>query len=49
MQVLDGSQIVQASLQERAVISELLATTPRPETLKDAHIKYLKDLFNKAT
>jgi hypothetical protein len=49
MQVLDGSQIVRPSLRERAAISELLATTPRPKTLKDADIKYLNDLLNKAT
>jgi hypothetical protein len=49
VQVLDGSQIVRPSLRERAAISELLATTPRPKTLKDADIKYLKNLLNKET
>ena len=48
-QVLEGSQIVRPSPRERAAISQLLTTTPRPKTLKDADIKYLKELLNKAT
>lgn len=47
-QVLEGSQIVRPSPRERAAISQLLTTTPRPKTLKDADIKYLEDLLNKA-
>jgi hypothetical protein len=47
-QVLEGSQIVQPSPRERAAVSQLLTTKPRPKTLKDADIKYLKDLLNKA-
>ena len=48
-QVLEGSQIVRTSPRERAAISQLLTTKPRPKTLKDADIKYLKDLLDKAT
>jgi hypothetical protein len=47
-QVLEGSQIVRPSPRERAAISQLLTTTPRPKTLKDADIKYLESLLNKA-
>ena len=47
-QPLEGSQIVRPSPKERAAISQLLTTTPRPKTLKDADIKYLEDLLNKA-
>ena len=46
-QVLEGSQIVQPSPRERAAVIQLLTTKPRPKTLKDADIKYLKDLLNK--
>lgn len=49
VQVLDGSQFVRPSPRERVAISELLPTTSRPKPLKDADIKYLKDLLNKAT
>ena len=47
-QVLEGSQIVRPSPRERDVVSQLLTIKPRPKTLKDADIKYLKDLRNKA-
>jgi len=47
-QVLEGSQIVRPSPRERDVVSQLLTIKPRPKTLKDADIKYLKDLLNKA-
>jgi hypothetical protein len=47
-QALEGTQIVRPSPRERAAISQLLTTTPRPKTLKDADIKYLEDLLNKA-
>ena len=46
-QVLEGSQIVQPSPRERAAVIQLLTTKPRPKTLKDADMKYLKDLLNK--
>ena len=47
-QVLEGSQIVRPSPRERDAVSQLLTAKPRPKTLKDADIKYLKDLLNKA-
>lgn len=45
---LEGSQMVRPSPKERAVVSQLLTTKPRPKTLNDADIKYLKDLLSKA-
>jgi hypothetical protein len=45
--VLEGSQIVRPSPRERDAISQLLTTKPRPKTLKDADMKYLKDLLDK--
>ena len=45
---LDGGQLVQPSPMERAVVSQMLTTKPRPKTLKDADIKYLKELLHKA-
>jgi hypothetical protein len=47
-QVLEGSQMVRPSPRERDAVSQLLTINPRPKTLKDADIKYLKDLLNKA-
>jgi glucose-6-phosphate-specific signal transduction histidine kinase len=47
-QVLEGSQMVHPSPRERDAVSQLLTAKPRPKTLKDADIKYLKDLLNKA-
>jgi hypothetical protein len=47
-QVLEGSQLVRPSPRERDAVSQLLTIKPRPKTLKDADIKYLKDLLNKA-
>ena len=46
-QVLEGSQIVRPSPRERVAVSQLLTTKPRPKTLKDADMKYLKDLLDK--
>jgi hypothetical protein len=46
-QVLEGSQIVRPSPRERDAVSQLLTTKPRPKTLKDADMKYLKDLLDK--
>jgi glucose-6-phosphate-specific signal transduction histidine kinase len=46
-QVLEGSQIVRPSPRERAAVSQLLTTKPRPKTLKDADMEYLKDLLDK--
>ena len=48
-QLLQDSQIVRPSPRERAAISQMLATLPRPKTLNDADIKYLRDLLDKAT
>lgn len=45
---LEGSQMVRPSPKERAVVSQMLTTRPRPKTLNNADIKYLKDLLNKA-
>ena len=45
---LEGTQMVRPSPKERAVVSQMLTTRPRPKTLTDADIKYLKDLLNKA-
>ena len=47
-QVLEGSQMVRPSPRERDAVRQLLTAKPRPKTLKDADIKYLKDLLNKA-
>jgi uncharacterized protein YabN with tetrapyrrole methylase and pyrophosphatase domain len=47
-QVLEGSQMVRPSPRERAAISQLLTTKPRPKTLTDADIKYLRALLDKA-
>lgn len=46
-QLLQDSQIIRPSPKEREAISQLLATKPRPKTLNDADIKYLKDLLDK--
>ena len=40
--------MVRLSLKEREAIYQLLALKPRPKTLKDADMKYLKDLRDKA-
>ena len=45
---LEGSQMVRPSPKEREAIYQLLALKPRPKTLKDADMKYLKDLRDKA-
>ena len=47
-QVLEGTQLVRPSPRERDAVSQLLMTNPRPKTLKDADMKYLKDLRDKA-
>jgi hypothetical protein len=40
--------MVQPSSKERAVVSQMLTTKPRPKTLNDADLKYLNDLLHKA-
>jgi hypothetical protein len=46
---LQGSQRMRPSPKELAAINEVLATRPRPKTLTDADIKYLKELLGKPT
>ena len=46
-QPLQSSPIVRPSIRERDAISEVLMTKPRPKTLTDADIKYLKELRDK--
>ena len=46
-QVPEDSQIVRPSPRERDAVIQLLAIRPRPQTLKDADMKYLKDLRDK--
>ena len=43
----EGPQTVRPSAKERAAVSQLLAARPRPKTLKDADIEYLKGLRDK--
>jgi len=45
---LEDAQMVQPSPKERAVVSQMLTTKPRPKTLNDADLKYLTDLLHKA-
>lgn len=47
-QQLQDLQIVRPSPRERDAITKLLLTKPRPKTLNDADIRYLKELFDKA-
>jgi hypothetical protein len=46
-QILEGSHVVKPSPREREAIYQLLAAKPRPKTLKDADMKYLKGLLDK--
>jgi hypothetical protein len=46
--ILEGAQMVQPSPKERAVVSQMLTTKPRPKILNDADIEYLNDLLHKA-
>ena len=43
----EGPQTVRPSPKEREAVSQLLAAKPRPKTLKDADIEYLKSLRDK--
>jgi len=47
--VLEGAQAVRPTLKERDAVSQLLTMKPRPKTLPDADMKYLKALRDKAT
>lgn len=46
---LEGAQIVRPSPKEREAVHQLLALKPRPKTLKDADMKFLKGLRDKAS
>jgi hypothetical protein len=46
---LEGSQMVRPSPREREAIHQLLALKPRPKTLKDADMKFLQGLRDKAS
>lgn len=48
-QVLEGAQAVRPTLKERDAVSQLLTMKPRPKTLTDADMNYLKKLRDKAT
>jgi len=47
-QQLQDSQIVRPTPRERDAITQLLNTKPRPRSLNDADIRYLKELLDKA-
>ena len=47
--VLEGSQMVRPSPREREAVHQLLALNPRPKTLKEADVKYLQGLRDKAS
>jgi hypothetical protein len=46
---LEGAQMVRPSPKEREAIYQLLALKPRPKTLKDADVKYLQRMRDKAS
>jgi len=46
---LEGSQMVRPLPKEREAIYQLLALKPRPKTLKDADVKFLQRLRDKAS
>ena len=46
---LEGAQIVRPSPKEREVVHQMLALKPRPKTLKDADMKFLQGLRDKAS
>ncbi len=48
-QVLEGAQAVRPTLKERDAVNQLLSIKPRPKTLTDADMKYLKNLREKPT
>lgn len=48
-QIFEGAQAVRPTMKERDAVSQLLASKPRPKTLSDADMKYLKDLRDKPT
>jgi hypothetical protein len=46
---LEGLQVARPSPKEREAIYQLLALKPRPKTLKDADVKFLQGLRDKAS
>ena len=48
-QVLEGAQAVRPTSKERDAVSQLLTMKPRPKTLTDADMKYLRGLREKPT
>jgi hypothetical protein len=48
-EAFQGTQHIRPSPRERAAISEVLVTKPRPKTLTDADMKLLKELLTKPT
>ena len=45
----EGGQMVRPSLKEREAVHQMLALKPRPKTLKDADMKFLQGLRDKAS
>lgn len=48
-QLLNDSTVVRPSPRERGALQQLLIVKPRPKTLSDADIKYLKELLDRPT
>ena len=46
---LEGGQMVRPSPKEREIVHQMLALKPRPKTLKDADIRFLQGLRDKAS
>jgi hypothetical protein len=46
---LEGGQMVRPSPREREIVHQMLALKPRPKTLKDADIRFLQGLRDKAS
>lgn len=47
--ILEGSQMVRPSPKEREAVHQLLALKPRPKTLKDADVRFLQGVRDKAS
>ena len=47
--LFEGGQMVRPSLKEREAVHQMLALKPRPKTLKDADMKFLQGLRDKAS
>lgn len=46
---LEGGHVVRPSPREREMVHQMLALKPRPKTLKDADIRFLQGLRDKAS